>query len=81
MTKDCPPVTATIDDTLLLDASAAAHMCDISRSQWYKLVSSGKTPKPVRLGGNVRWSRDELIAWVTAGCPSRTKWECMRVVK
>jgi predicted DNA-binding transcriptional regulator AlpA len=35
---------------------------------------TGKLPAPVRLGTAKRWRREELIAWVRAGCPSRAIW-------
>lgn len=64
-------------DILLIDALAAAGMCGLSRSAWYKLVSSGKAPASVKLGRSARWNREELERWVVAGCPARSKWEAM----
>ena len=59
----------------LLRAPEVAEKLGISRSHLYKLNSSGRLPRPVRLGGSVRWPADELAAWTAAGCPSRDKWE------
>ena len=65
-------------EPLLLTANEAAVLLGISRSNLYRLNSSGRLPLPVRLGASVRWRRDELAAWVDAGCPPRTRWEWPR---
>ncbi len=65
----------TNSDPLLVDAKEAARMCGISISTWHTLVAAGKTPAPVRLGRSVKWRRDELVAWIAAGCPARDKWD------
>lgn len=62
-------------EVLLVDAETAAAMCDMHRGTWYKKVSAGNTPKPVRIGGVVRWRKAELESWIAAGCPARSKWE------
>jgi predicted DNA-binding transcriptional regulator AlpA len=51
----------------------------VSRSQWWKLHSSGKVPLPVYLGSKApRWILDELRSWLEAGCPSRQEWQRMK---
>ncbi len=70
-------MTTSQTGSILVDAKEAARMCDMSRSTWYKLVSSGKAPRPVKLGALARWQRNELEGWITAGCPSRDKWDTM----
>lgn len=64
-------------DAALLTAEQAWTLCGLSKSAWYKYHSAGKIPAPVRIGGALRWRRDELLAWINAGCPSRTKWEAI----
>lgn len=60
---------------LTLDAAGAAELLGVSRSTFWKLYSEGRTPEPLRLSGRVvRWRREELGAWVRAGCPPRDKW-------
>lgn len=78
MTTEPETILATADAALLVDAVSAASLCGISRSQWFKLTSAGKTPAPVRLGGSVRWNRRELEQWTAAGCPPRERWDAMR---
>lgn len=59
----------------LLDARESAALCGMSRAAWYKQLSAGKVPRPVKIGSLSRWRRDELIRWIDAGCPSRQKWD------
>jgi predicted DNA-binding transcriptional regulator AlpA len=59
---------------LLVDASAAAALCGVSNATWYRLMSAGKVPAPVRLGGRVLWRVRELELWTDHGCPERVEW-------
>lgn len=68
-----PPITVR--------ASVAARMLGVSRSAWDRLVASGKTPAPVRLGQLPVWSIDELRAWIVAGAPDRQAWAAIRATK
>jgi len=63
---------------LLVDARAAARLCDISRTLWFSLLASGRAPRGLRLGRCRRWSVAELEAWTQAGCPPRARWEARR---
>lgn len=63
---------------LLLKAEDAAAYLGISYRHFRTLHSAGKLPAPVRLGNAVRWNRDELERWVSAGVPARDAWETMR---
>jgi prophage regulatory protein len=63
---------ATLDsDSLreLLSAEEAATMAGVAKRSWWRYVSAGRAPQPVRLGGSVRWRRSELAGWIAAGCP------------
>ena len=62
-------------DALLLDSVSAATLLGISRATFWKLHSTGKVPFPIRWGRLVRWRREELEAWVRAGCPGRENWQ------
>lgn len=68
----------TTIEPLLLSAVEAARLLGISRSKLYSMHSAGLLPLPVFLGGCVRWSVDELRAWVKAGCVSREQWQAMK---
>ncbi len=63
---------------LAIRAKELAALLGVSLRQVWRLSSSGKLPKPLRLGGSVRWSLKEIEAFVEAGCPDRQSWEAMR---
>ena len=65
--------TETVD-ALLLTAAEAGRLCGIGVRTWWRLHTMGCVPMPVKLGRAVRWKRSELLAWIEAGCPPRTKW-------
>jgi predicted DNA-binding transcriptional regulator AlpA len=55
-------------------------ICGISRSQWFKLAASGRTPMPsARLGARRPiFLIAELEAWLQAGAPDRVTWQRIR---
>jgi excisionase family DNA binding protein len=61
----------------LLNAIATAEVLGISRAHLYRLHNAGKIPLPMRLGGAVRWRLKELMAWIDAGMPNRSRWQNM----
>lgn len=64
---------------LLLSPRQVAQALGLSTSGFYQLRASGRFgPRPLRLGRSVRYRRDELAAWVDAGCPSLERWQAMR---
>ena len=54
----------------LLDVRGVAAILVCSPRHVYRMSDLGAMPRPRRLGALVRWSRLEIEAWVTAGCPS-----------
>ena len=62
----------------LLTAKAVGEMLSLSKRQIFRLNRSGKIPAPIRIGGAVRWSAEEISAWLTASAPDRRTWEAMR---
>jgi prophage regulatory protein len=67
--------------TQLLTASTLGHMLSLSKRQVFRLNSSGKIPKPVRIGGAVRWSAAGIADWLAAGAPDRKAWEARKAVQ
>lgn len=63
---------------LAISARELAEMLDVSLRQIWRLNASGKLPKPVRIGGSVRWNRQEVVDWFEAGCPDRRTWEARK---
>lgn len=66
-------------DSLLLNDLEAAALVGVSRATWHRLRAAGKLPRAVRLGRCVRWSRSELVSWISAGCPSQEIFDEIRV--
>lgn len=58
--KDCPE---------LLDVRLVTAVLTCSQRTVYRLSDAGRMPRPIKLGALVRWRRDELEAWIAAGCP------------
>ncbi len=65
-------------ERLALAAADVAKLLGISERHLWALHSSGRVPRPIRLGRAVRWNAAELSAWLDAGAPERDKWEAMR---
>lgn len=51
-----------MNEKILVTASDAAQMLSIGRSTFFKKVTAGQLPKPVKFGGVTRWRLDELRA-------------------
>jgi predicted DNA-binding transcriptional regulator AlpA len=62
---------------LLVPADVAGPMCGRSEASWWRDHGAKRIPAPVKLGGRTLWRVEELHAWVTAGCPSRSVWEAL----
>lgn len=54
----------------MLNVQQVAEILGCSPRHVYRLADSGKMPKPVRVGTLVRWSFDDLAAWINEGCPA-----------
>ncbi len=52
---------------LTIDGVAAMLAC--SPRTVYRLVDAGRIPRPVRLGGMLRWGREPFERWIARGCP------------
>ncbi len=65
-------------EALLVAASELATLLGLSLRTVRRLDCSGKLPRPVRIGGAVRWRVEEIAAWLEADCPSRRQWEAIR---
>lgn len=68
-------MTAETSAPALLSVGGLAALLDISQRTVYRLDSSGRIPKPLKLGASLRWRRKEVVAWIAAGMPDRHTWE------
>jgi predicted DNA-binding transcriptional regulator AlpA len=62
-------------ERVAIPVSAVAQTLDVSERHVWALNSSGRLPRPIRLGRAVRWDRRELEQWIAAGAPTREAWE------
>jgi len=74
------PVTPSLAHVpqLALSAAEVAKLLGVSERHVWALHSSGRLPRPIRLGRAVRWNVAELQAWLDAGAPERFRWETLR---
>lgn len=63
----------TIVAELLTTAEAAALLNVGERTLW-RWSRSGQAPRPVKIGGVVRYRRGEYMAWIADGCPDCRQW-------
>jgi predicted DNA-binding transcriptional regulator AlpA len=69
------PDAPKVEDALpaLIDTHQAARLLGIGERTLWRWSRSGVCPGPIFVGCGVRpsvkFSRDELLAWVEAGCP------------
>jgi prophage regulatory protein len=66
MTKTISP----IELARLVRVDVVASMMEVSSRHVYRLADAGKMPRPVKLGGAVRWDRQAIESWIANGCPS-----------
>lgn len=68
----------TTTQSMLITVEELAAELRLSPAMIYKMLNTAQLPAPVRVGRRVRWRREEIAAWVAAGCPSRDVWETRR---
>jgi predicted DNA-binding transcriptional regulator AlpA len=70
--EDCKMQTTQTPNELaqMLDVAAVALMLGVSGRHVFRLADAGRMPRPIKLGGAVRWSRMAILDWIANGCPS-----------
>ncbi|MCZ6654516.1 MAG: helix-turn-helix domain-containing protein [Planctomycetota bacterium] len=66
------------DDPKLLTVSALAGCLSVSVRQAHRMNKAEVIPRPLRIGGCVRWREDEISEWLKCGAPCRLEWEQRR---
>lgn len=70
-----PPTTPDAIVPLLLTRRQTAELIGSSLATVDRMSASGKLPRPLQVGGAVKYRRDDLIRWVKLGCPDRKTFE------
>jgi predicted DNA-binding transcriptional regulator AlpA len=65
-------------EPLLITAREVAGLTQKSVRSIWRDNAAKRLPRPLRLGGSVRWRRDEILEWVAGGCPGRAEWEARK---
>ena len=52
---------------LTLGVNQVAQLLGLSKRTIYRLLDAGKIPKPIQLGGAVRWRRTDIELFIEAG--------------
>lgn len=60
---------------LITTAQFRDEVLNISPAAFDRLKAADGLPAHVEFGRAHRWRRDEVLAWVAAGCPPRAEWE------
>jgi len=58
-------------DPLLIKAPEVAKMVSISTRTLWRLVSTGRFPAPVHVGGSTRWRLSDVEQWIEDGCTTK----------
>ncbi|HEY4311889.1 MAG TPA: helix-turn-helix domain-containing protein [Pirellulales bacterium] len=53
---------------VLIKANEVADLLGVSTRTLWRLLSEGRLPQPVRLGGNTRWRLPDIETWIANGC-------------
>jgi len=53
----------------LLTTSQVAKLINAGERTVWRWSRSGRMPAPVRIGGAVRFRRQEILEWIGNGCP------------
>ena len=62
----------------LLTAKQVGLMLALSKRQIFRLNAAGKLPRPVKIGGAVRWKLADIIRWQDLNCPDRSVFEAQQ---
>ena len=55
---------------VMLTVDGVATLLACSPRSVRRLADQGKVPRPVRIGGMVRWPRAAIEKWCAEGCPA-----------
>jgi len=58
-----------VGEPVMMTARELATLLRVSARQIWRMLSAGRLPQPVRLGGVVRWRVAEVEKWIGEGCP------------
>ena len=66
-------IPATNDLPKLLTLKQLSEILNIGMRTIARMRSDGRIPKPLKIGGNVRWSAETILTWLENGAPDLRK--------
>ncbi len=69
------------DGAELLTVPQVACILQCAESVVRQRDKDGLIPKPIRIGGVLKWRKKEIYDWLDAGCPNRQVWERQKKAK
>jgi predicted DNA-binding transcriptional regulator AlpA len=60
-------------EPVMITARQLAVLMQVSTRQVWRMLSAGKVPQPIRVGGIVRWRMAEIENWIALGCPGQSQ--------
>ena len=62
----------------LMSAKQLGLLLALSKRQVFRLNSCRKIPKPILIGGSLRWRLSDIELWQSMDCPDRKTFEAKR---
>ena len=77
--KGCKMKTQESNQNIqLLSAKKLAGKMLLSARTIWRLRSAGKLPKPVPVGGSIRWRQSDIQQWLDLDCPDQRTFDAMK---
>lgn len=64
-------ISEQVSKLQFLTAKHLAQMLSLSPRSIWRLKAMGKIPRPVKIGGAIRWSSQSITSWQEKGCPDQ----------
>lgn len=65
----------------LISAKTLGGLLSTSVRTIWRKRSAGQLPKPVRIGGSVRWRASDIDLWIEWGCPNQAEFKAKKEVR
>lgn len=69
-TIESKPKVQLSESPRMMHVAAVAQLLGVSARHVYRLADSGQMPRPIKLGGSVRWDRRVIEQWIEEKCPA-----------
>ena len=66
---------------VLVNGKTASQLCGVGLTLWKELVTTGRTPQPIRLSSKKLFCVRQLELWALNGCPSRDSAEWQQILE